>query len=501
MRFLNAKRAGIAALSLVSAAALAFGAAGCSGDSEADGENEDTYVVSIDLSASDEDGTVYTVTYSDGTTSQLVMPAGEGGKDGQDGQDGEDLTVKGIWQEYVAETGSDITLAEFIEQYLSLSVDHSAAASASLLSCVSVYAEFVETQSMGGGFFPGMGGMSSSQVVQGGGSGVIFEIDDDSVYIVTNYHVAYYADADEDLNGGSKIGRYICCYLYGSEYMPEITDMDDDGMYVYEYGDSAIECEYIGGSMEADIAVLRADKEDVFAVNPDVRAAEFADGYNVGQAVYAIGNAESYGISLTEGVISVDNEYIYLDIDEDGTDDSYRSIRFDATIYHGNSGGGLFNSEGELVGITNAGVDGYESICYAIPCSIAEGVIGNIMYHYRDGDDSTNGVYKPSLGITVSGDNARYVLDGEGGGIVEEIYVESVSRGSAAESMGITAGDRLISVTVNGREYVLSRTFDIGDLLYMLRPGDVVYMTYERDGAEADSLSYTLEKAQFVSAV
>ena len=135
-------------------------------------------------------------------------------------------------------------------------------------------------------------------MVQGGGSGVIFEIDDDSVYIVNNYHVAYYADADEDLNGGSKIGRYICCYLYGSEYMPEITDMDDDGMYVYEYGDSAIECEYVGGSMEADIAVLRADKEDVFAVNPDVRAAEFADGYSVGQAVYAIGNAESYGCQM-----------------------------------------------------------------------------------------------------------------------------------------------------------------------------------------------------------
>lgn len=202
---------------------------------------------------------------------------------------------------------------------------------------------------------------------------MIYKIDGDSVYIVTYYHVVYNAAADEDKNGGSKIGCEIYCYLYGSESMPVISGYDDDDYYQYEYGDYAIECEYIGGSQETDIAVLRAEKEAVYAVNDNVRAVTLAEDYHVGESVYAIGNAEGEGITATEGIVSLDNEYIGLDIDENGTDESYRSIRFDTSIYHGNSGGGLFNARGELIGITNAGIDGYESICYAIPVSIAKG--------------------------------------------------------------------------------------------------------------------------------
>ena len=478
-------------VSILFAAALCvsvlFFAAACGGR-----EEEQAYIVSIEKS----DGG-YTVVYSDGSTAALGI------SDGKDGADGKDLTVSEVWEAYIAETGDDITLAEFIEKYMELTADYSASVSQSLRSCVSVYAEFVETQTVGsGGFFPGgMGGISASQIAQSGGSGVIYKIDEDSVYIVTNYHVVYDAAADEEKNGGSKIGRDIYCYLYGSEYTPVISGYGEDGYYLYEYGEQAIGCEYVGGSQESDIAVLRADKEAVYAVNENVRAVTLAEGYRVGESVYAVGNAEGEGISATEGIVSVDSEYIGLDIDEDGTDESYRSIRFDATIYHGNSGGGLFNAQGELIGITNAGIEGYESICYAIPVSVAQGAADNILYHYADGDDATNGVYKITLGVTVSGKNAKYVSDGNGyGKITEDICVESVTENSAAAQLGLAAGDTLVAMIVNGVRHGLDRTFDIGDRILTLRPGDSLQFVYERGGAESTTISYALTAEMFAQA-
>ena len=468
---------------------VAFFVSACSGGSQAE---EQPYIVSFVKTGSDGAEDIYTITYSDGTESQFTVTNGT-----------DELTVSDIWEAYIAETDSTLTLAEFIEQYLDLTTDCSASVSQSLLSCVSVYAEFVETQTMGsGGFFPGgMGGISTSQIVQSAGSGVIYKIDGDSVYIVTNYHVVYNAAADEEKNGGSKIGRAIYCYLYGSESTPVISGYDEDNYYQYEYGDYAIECEYIGGSQASDIAVLRAEKEAVYAVNENVRAVTLAEDYHVGESVYAIGNAEGGGITATEGIVSVDNEYIGLDIDEDGTDESYRSIRFDASIYHGNSGGGLFNAQGELIGITNAGIDGYESICYAIPVSIAEGVAENILYHYNDGDDATNGVYKITLGVTVSAKNAKYVLDESGyGKITEKICVETVESGSIAEEMGIAAGDTLTAVVIGGVRNGLDRTFDIGDLLLTLRPGDTLQIAYEREGAEYTTDGYPLTAEMFAQA-
>lgn len=455
---------------------------------------EQAYIVSFEKTETEGADDVYTITYSDGTTSQFTVT---------NGSDGDDLTISEIWAAYIAETDADLTLADFIEQYLALTADYSASVSESLLSCVSVYAEFVETQSVGGGgFFPGgMGGVTSSQIVQSAGSGVIYRIDGDSVYIVTNYHVVYDSAADESKNGGSKIGRAIYCYLYGSETTPVLSGYDEDGYYQYDYGSYAIECEYIGGSLESDIAVLKADADEVYGVNENVQAVTLAEDYHVGESVYAVGNAEGEGITVTEGIVSVDSEYISLDIDEDGTNESYRSIRFDASIYHGNSGGGLFNAQEELIGITNAGMGGYESICYAIPVSIAEGAADNILYHYSDSDEETEGVYKITLGITVSAENSRYALTETGyGKITEDIYIEAVTDGSIAAQTGLEAGDRLIAVVINGSTYELGRTFDLGDLILTMRPADTLQFVYERGGSEYTTSAYPLTAEMFVQA-
>ena len=485
-----------AALAALICLTLVFAAAAC--DSQTGGEQDadasGQYVVSIEKTSSGELADIYTVTYSDGSTSQLTV---------EHGRDGEDLSIVDIWQDYCAETGEEISLSDFVDRYLDLSSDTSASIAQTLLSSVSIYTEFVETSSLSGGF-PGFGGggVTSSQISQGGGSGVIYRIEGDDVYIVTNYHVVYNSDADASRNGGSQFARSIRCYLYGSEATPVISGYDENGYYVYDYGSSAIECEYVGGSLEADLAVLRADLADVQAVNPDVQAVTLADGYTVGERVYAIGNAEGEGLSVTEGIVSVDSEYISLDIDGDNAYESYRSIRFDAAIYHGNSGGGLYNAKGELIGITNAGTEVNENMCYAIPVSIVRGTVENILYHANDGDESTNGVLKITLGVTVSGENARYVLDQTTGlgKIVEDITVQSVTAGSLAESMGLGEGDVLTAAVINGTSFELDRTFDLGDLILTLRPGDTLSLTVTRAGESVTTSALTLEAGQFAQA-
>lgn len=86
-------------------------AAGCGGTEE----RENTpYIVSFEKTAADGEKSVYTITYSDGTTSQFTVT------NGADGNDGADLSVSDLWQAYMEETGKDLSLAEFIEQYLRL---------------------------------------------------------------------------------------------------------------------------------------------------------------------------------------------------------------------------------------------------------------------------------------------------------------------------------------------------------------------------------------------
>ncbi len=135
----------------------------------------------------------------------------------------------------------------------------------------------------------------------------------------------------------------------------------------------------MGGTITCDLAVIRAKTQDVFNINPNVTEITFADSYTVGETAIAIGNSENEGISVTKGIVSVDNEYINYAIDNNIR--SYRSMRIDTAIYGGNSGGGLFNKKGELIGITNAGDGTDQNINYAIPLNIVRPVIENIMFN------------------------------------------------------------------------------------------------------------------------
>lgn len=455
-----------AAAAAVLCAALLF--AGCSS----------AYVTGIENTG---DG-LYTVHYSDGSTTTFTV---------ENGKDGADLNIEDVYQSYCERYG-EIEFSEFLEKYLDVNAgDNTGVIQKSLQSAVTVYAEFCVTQSSGWPFGSTLKGLSQSI-----GSGVIYEIDDSSVYFVTNYHVVYNSSANAD--NGSDIGRRLVVYLYGSEDKDKPAQIngetDELGYPVLDYGDYAIECEFVGGSYSNDLAVLRADKADVFAVNDSVAAASVADGYAVGQTAIAIGNTEAEGISVTEGIVSVEREEVLFTGGR-----TQEVLRIDTAIYSGNSGGGLFDLKGRLIGITNGGNEEDQNINYAIPLQVVRGTVENILFHATDGDDNTNGLLTPTLGIGLESQNARYVYDAsEGyGKIYEDVAVATVSSRSIAAGIGIEEGDLVCAFLINGKAYEIARSYDIADLCLTLRPGDTISFTVERDGAQVSTASYTLDSDDF----
>lgn len=440
----------------------------------------------------------YIITYSDGSTTEMNVNGkdGQSGANGKNGQDGKNLTVRELFDAYTAIEGNeDATLQDFLDDYLTFTTDTTAVINDCLRSAISVYTEFVETTV---GYF----GQSQSGIAVSSGSGVIFRIDESYVYAATNYHVVYDSKADKTKNGGTNFARKITCYLYGSESYPTKVDKNGDGKYdtdpdtgyyVYDYDENcALTATLIGGSAENDIAVIRMNKADADRIGGSIKAAEFADDYHVGQQAIAIGNPESEGISVTQGIVSVDNENIILSVD--GTKRYHRAMRIDTAIYHGNSGGGLFDANGKLIGITNAGNEDDQNINYAIPLQVVRGTVDNILY-YSDGANLPVSAKKITVGFTVTSSNARYEYDEISGygKVVEDVNISEITQGSLAEAFSLAADDKITALTISGKTFTVNRKFDISDALLTARKTDTLAVSYVRGEQNLTTQTLSLE--------
>ncbi len=430
-------------------------------------------IATIDKTGSEGLVDYYTITYTDGTTSIFTVT------------NGDDLDVAELFASYL-EQYPDATYEQFLDAVLSVSVDETTTAiNRALQSSLQVYTEFTER------YRSPFGTVVDTALYMG--SAVIYSIEDDYTYLITNYHVIY------DVNAGStdKLAERIVCYMYGSEGEPYATDeINQKGGTVYDYGDYAIECEYVGGSATADLAVIRTRTAAIKAINPNIAQIEFADGYSVGQTAIAIGNPNGEGISVTKGIVSVDNEFIQLSVD--GTTRDYRSIRIDTALYGGNSGGGLFDVNGELIGITNAGNNEDQNINYAIPLNIVKSTVESIMYYGEQGEQS---VKKLSVGISVRYENSRYIYDAQSqsGKIREDVIVNEVSSNSLAAQFGIKVDDIITAIVVNDAVHEIDRYFDIGDILYTVRMNDEISFSLIRDGNAMQTPVYTVTASDLVT--
>jgi len=292
------------------------------------------------------------------------------------------------------------------------------------------------------------------QTGQGAGSGVVFQEDAEYIYIVTNYHV---------INQATK-----CTISF------------DDKIQVA--------AGFIGAYPNADIAVIKVRKSDLNAAGvKDYKIATFAnsDSVHVGDMVIAVGNANGGGKSATFGIISVVGRQI--------TDDAGQILNFlqtDAAINPGNSGGALVNINGEVIGINTAKLvsNGIEGIGYAIPSSEAVSLVGQIM------SASSDSGAKPALGVLTI--DITQAIKNQFGFPVTGVYVDSVTQGSTADTIGIKSGD--IITAFNGDSVATGKqlTSDI----VKTKVGDTVTVTVIRlsranNSFQTLTLSGTMQQA------
>ena len=306
------------------------------------------------------------------------------------------------------------------------------------------------------------------------GSGVIYKIDKKTgnALIITNYHVLYSSSA----KNSSRVCDVIHVFLYGSENQ-----------------DMVIEASYVGGSMYYDIAVLYVENSEIIK-SSDAQQADIGDSDKIfaGQIAIAIGNPEDYGISVTKGIISTQSEYISMTSVDGSSYISLRVVRVDTAVNSGNSGGGLFDDRGRLIGIVNAksAQSGVENIGYAIPVNVARAVADNIIYYCSGGE--YKGVMRAILGISVNVDSSKAHYDSESGlvYISEVISVVEVTKGSLADGV-FREGDRLVSITLGENTAQISRQYHVIDLMLDARAGDTVSFEIER-GSERTTVQFVI---------
>jgi len=376
--------------------------------------------------------------------------------------------------------GGGIDLGEWEDAYLPDREENAAIAdgltsrSRAVLSSVVIRADFEVSDSidLGGYYYD-----TQTRPHTSCGSGVIHTLDRESgdAYIITNFHVVYAKGATTD-NG---ISDDISVYLYGQESE-----------------DYAIPATFVGGSLNYDIAVLRVAKSNILR-NSCALAATLGSSreVNIFDEVYAIGNPEAYGMSITEGIVSVESESLAMTGADGKTPLSLRVMRVSAAINTGNSGGGLYDTEGKLVGIVVAKRTGsdIDNIAYAIPIDLASALVDNILRNC-DGVMKTS-VYRCYLGIELTAAVKGLVIDPETEEIIkcEEVEVHKIND-NCIVTEGIVTGDVIKAITIDGVRTEVSRIHHVIDSMLYAEVGSEVTLELLR-GTEKLTVTVTVPES------
>lgn len=288
-------------------------------------------------------------------------------------------------------------------------------------SVVEIVTEVTSTQY---GMF---GGTYTSQAA---GSGVIISKDG---YIITNNHVV------EDANS----------------------------ITVTTYDNKQYNATLVGTDEASDIAVIKIEADE------ELSAATIGDSSKLqaGDTAVVIGNPlGTLGGTVTDGIISSPSREMVIN------NQSMELIQTNAEINSGNSGGGMFDGNGNLVGIVNAKDSGttssgtvIEGIGFAIPINSAMKVADELIQYGKVIDRATLGVYLQE----VSSNYFNYTPG---------LYITGTANGSGAEKAGLKAYDRIVSADGN----VISSQSDLTKVLRDKNVGDTISLTIERNGKQMD---------------
>ncbi|KQW96917.1 peptidase [Massilia sp. Root418] len=217
----------------------------------------------------------------------------------------------------------------------------------------------------------------------------------------------------------------------------------------------------LGSDPKTDVAVLKIDGKNL----PVVPLGRTSD-LKVGAWVLAIGSPYGLESSVTAGVVSAKGRSL-------GPEDSYVPfIQTDVAVNPGNSGGPLFNTRGEVIGINSqiySQTGGYQGLSFAIPIDVATKIKDQIV--------STGKVAHAKLGVTVQEVDQAFAdsfkLDTPEGALVA-----NVEPGGPADKAGLKSGD--VIRKINGQKIIASA--DLPAVVGVALPGDKVTLEVWRQG-------------------
>lgn len=287
------------------------------------------------------------------------------------------------------------------------------------------------------------------EVPAGTGSGFIWDHDG---HIVTNFHV-------------------ISGLTQNPQRVNNIVQLYDGTLW---------QAEYIGGSADHDLAVLRIGAQSS-KLQP-VLVGESGD-LKVGQKVIAIGNPFGLDSTLTTGVISA----LGRTIRAEGERPIFDVIQTDAAINPGNSGGPLLDSFGRLIGVNTALFSpsgSYSGIGFAVPVDTVNRVVPELI--------SDGKVARAWIGISMMRDqwSEQRGIDG--------VVIESIALNSPADQAGLRPlreigqdGTVMGDVIIQINESDVKSINDLHREIDLLSPGDEVRLSLLRDGV-AENVSLLL---------
>lgn len=280
---------------------------------------------------------------------------------------------------------------------------------------------------------------------KGSGSGFIYKIEGDYAYIMTNHHV---------IDGGNK---WII-----------ITSTDEE-----------IEGTVLGSDEYVDIAVIKVKKQSYMEA-VTIKSAETK--VNLGDTVFTIGAPVGYEYrgTVTNGIISGLNRLVEVAVKSSSQGDYVMEvIQTNTAVNPGNSGGPLFNANGEVVGVISMKLveNSIEGMGFAIPIDYAMSHVNKL--------EKGEKIDRPLLGISMANVTDTYLLFQNRivipEGVEEGVVVVEISNASGASKSDLKKGD--VITKLNGDK--VQNAAYLKYLLYKYNPGDTVTITYNRDGKEA----------------
>ncbi len=355
---------------------------------------------------------------------------------------------------------------------------------------------------------------------------------------------------DSMINTGYTMGGTVYYILESDLETLDVLDDDDAinthflngenddyyGIYLYGYQDEnyKISATFVGGSADYDIAVLKVDRNNLSESLAELifdsgyyKPATLGDSSAVlaGESVIAVGNplladttnastAEEYEkayidalcLSATDGVISVLSENVtFTSIIDENSTTTMRLIRISAAINSGNSGGGLYDLYGNLIGIVNGKIasSSYDNVGYAIPINVVKNIADQVISQCSGStSDGTRIVATSSEALGFSVDkgvsNSKFDESTQTWSVSYNILIDSVTTGSVAESAGLQEGDIIKSISFADNIYTaginINMEYDINDILLGVSPSETTLtITVLRvDGSELKQIDITL---------